>query len=182
MKCKKIGVLGLVLFTTFSTLAENYIQLDYSTITVKSSYPSTGNLQTKPDIIGVYIGRELSEHLAVEGLFASGVNKSDTTKDGATQTTPVSTKVDSYYGLFVKPKVSIAKSTELFSRFGYLHGGSTASTSASSASSTSNNWVYGIGVSYDLSDKAYISGAFQQAPSRNNIKSDSWSLGVGYRF
>lgn len=181
MKLTRVAaILALAVGTSVS--AQTYVEVDYTQIKIKSSYPSIGNLETNPDLIGVLAGAELTQNLAVEGLLATGLSSSDTTKNGATQVTPVNTKINNYYGVFAKPKIKVAEGVELFARLGYVHGSSTGSAAGNSIDTSSGNWAYGVGITYSLTPKLYLTGSLQQTATKNNVDSTSTTVGLGYRF
>lgn len=175
-------VATLALFACMSASAQTYMEVDYIQSKIKSSYPSIGNLETNPDMVGVLVGTDLSPYFAVEGLLATGLSKSDTTKNGATQTTPVDTKINNYYGIFAKPKMKLSESIDVFARLGYVHGSSTGSAAGNSIDTSTGNWTYGLGLSYSLTPKLYLTGAIQQTKTKNNVDSSATTVGLGYRF
>lgn len=175
-------VATLALSICASVSAETYIEVDYTQTKIKSSYPTIGNLETNPDMVGVLLGTDLASNFSVEGLLATGLSKSDTTKNGATQTTPVDTKINSYYGIFAKPKMKLSDGVELFARVGYVHGSSTGSAAGNSIDTSSGNWAYGVGLSYSLSSKLYLTGSLLQTKTKNSVDSTATIVGLGYRF
>ncbi len=174
-----LATLSVVLSGT--AYSQTYVEAMYSATTITSNQ-SVGRIETKPDMVGVLAGYEMSPNLAVEGLFATGLSGSDTTLNGATQRSPVETKVDHYFGVFVKPKTKLSESVELFGRLGRVEGKTSSSTSTSGTTDTGSNWAYGVGASYLLSSKTYLTGSFQRTATKDGVKSETLSVGIGYRY
>jgi len=182
---KKSFCLSLIfssIFINLPALAQSYIEVDYSKVGITSSASSLGELKTNPSLLSLIVGQELNANLDVEGLLATGIQKSDTTLNGATQTTPVSTSINNYYGVFAKPKMKFNESVELFSRVGYVYGKTSGSTSTNSISTSSGNWAYALGLNYSISSTTFLSGSYQQSAEKNNVKSNALSIGVGFRL
>jgi Outer membrane protein beta-barrel domain len=183
MKTKKVTYLlaALSVVLSGSAYAQTYAEVLYSATTITSNQ-SVGRIETKPDMVGVLAGYEMSSNLAVEGLFATGLSGSDTTLNGSSQRSPVETKVDRYFGVFVKPKMKLSETTELFVRVGRVEGKTASSTASSVTTDSGSNWAYGVGANYLLSSKTYLTGSFLQTATKSGVKSDTLSVGVGYRY
>jgi opacity protein-like surface antigen len=165
-----------------TTHAQTYMEVGYLQVNMKANRGAGMNLEANPDMIGVLGGVDLTQNFAVEGLVGTGINKSDTTRNGVTQATPIDTKISSYYGVFGKPKAKLSDDLEIFARVGYIHGAITSSAATNSIDSTSSNWVYGAGLSYSLSPKVYLTGSVQQVSPKNDVRTKISSVTLGYRF
>jgi opacity protein-like surface antigen len=185
LNSKKSFFLSLIFLSFFINLpaqAQSYIEVDYSKVSIASTASSSGELKTTPSLISLIVGQEMNANLDIEGLLATGIQKSDTTLNGATQTTPVNTSINNYYGVFAKPKMKLNDSVELFSRVGYVYGKTSGSTSTNSISTSSGNWAYALGLNYSMSPSTFLSGSYQQSAEKNNVKSNTLSIGVGFRL
>lgn len=185
LKTKKSFFLSLIFLSFFinpPAQAQSYIEVDYSKVSIASTASSSGELKTTPSLISLIVGQEMNANLDMEGLLATGIQKSDTTLNGATQTTPVNTSINNYYGVFAKPKMKLNDSVELFSRVGYVYGKTSGSTSTNSISTSSGNWAYALGLNYSISPSTFLSGSYQQSAEKNNVKSNTLSIGVGFRL
>lgn len=182
---KKSFYLPLIFLSFFINLpapAQSYIEVDYSKVSITSSASSLGEVKTNPSLISLIVGQELNANLDLEVLLSTGIQKSDTTINGATQTTPVNTSINNYYGFFIKPKMKLNNSVELFSRVGYVYGKTSSSTSTNSISTSSGNWAYALGLNYSINPTTFLSGSYQQSAEKNNVKSNALSIGVGFRL
>lgn len=162
-------------------LAQVYGEVSYQATTIKSTINGNG-VKSSPGAVVGYLGYDLNDNLALEGSLTLGVGSADTTVNGASQSNPVSTKIDHGYGVYLKPKVRINESVEVFGRLGYTQGKSTSSTETVSSSETKSDWAYGLGVSYALSTKTYLTATWMRLYDKDSTKSNGLTVGVGYRF
>jgi predicted porin len=183
LNMKKVTRLLATLSVVLSGTAhsQTYVEALYSATSITSNQ-SVGRIETKPDMIGLLAGYEMSPNLAFEGLFSTGLSGSDTTLNGSSQRSPVDTKIDRYFGVFVKPKMKLSQATELFGRLGRVDGKTSSSTATSSTTDTGSNWAYGVGANYQLTAKTYMTGSFLKTATKDGVKSDTLSVGVGYRY
>lgn len=185
-KNMKISMKSVALATSMGmasaqVLAQVYGEVSYQATTIKSTI-NGNSVQSKPGAVVGYIGYDLNDNLALEGSLTLGVGSADTTVDGASQSNPVSSKIDHGYGVYLKPKVRVNQSVEVFGRLGYAQGKSTSSTATASSSETKSDWAYGLGLNYALSTKTYLTAAWMRLYDKDNTKSTGMTVGVGYRF
>ena len=178
---KSVALAASMTMASVQVLAQVYGEIGYQAITIKSTV-NGNDVQSKPDAVVGYIGYDLHDNLAIEGSLSLGVGSADTTVNGASQRNPVSTKINHGYGIFLKPKVRVNESVELFGRLGYAQGKSTSSTATASSSETKSDWAYGLGVSYALRTKTYLSATWMRLYDKDSTKSNGLTVGVGYKF
>ena len=178
---KSVVLAASMAMASAQVLAQVYGEVGYQATTIKSTV--AGNkVKTSPDTVVGYIGYDLHDNLAIEGSLILGVGSADTKVNGASQSKPVSTKIDHGYGVYLKPKVRVNQSVEVFGRLGYTQGKSTSSTATVSSSETKSDWSYGLGVSYALSTKTYLTATWMRLYDKDSTKSNGLTVGVGYRF
>lgn len=178
---KSVVLAASIAMTSAQVLAQVYGEVSYQATTIKSTI-NGNSVQSKPGAVVGYIGYDLHDNLAIEGSLSLGVGSADTTVNGASQSNPVSTKIDHGYGVYLKPKVRVDESVEVFGRLGYTQGKSTSSTATVSSSETKSDWAYGLGVNYALSTKTYLTATWMRLYDKDNTKSTGMTVGVGYRF
>ena len=127
------------------------------------------------------VGKNMSANYALEGVYASGMSDSSTTSLG----TAINIKLTSSYGLYVKPKMKINDSIEVFGRLGYFNSKATISVPAfpalnSDASGTSPSW--GLGTSMKFSDSIYGTLDWMQMYKKDGFDVKGFGLSVGYKF
>lgn len=171
---------GMAMAST-QVLAQVYGEVSYQATTIKSAINGS-SVQSKPGAVVGNIGYDLHDNLALEGALFLGVGGADTTVNGASQSNPVSTKIDHGYGVYLKPKIKVTESVEVFGRFGYAQGKSTSSTATVSSTQTKSDWSYGLGLNYALGTKTYLTATWMQLYDKDSTKSTGTTVGVGYRF
>ena len=109
------------------------------------------------------------------------MSDSSTTSPGTT----INLKLTSSYGLYVKPKMQINDSIEVFGRLGYFNSKATISVPAfpalnSDASGTSPSW--GLGTSMKFTDSIYGTLDWMQMYKKDGFDVKGFGLSVGYKF
>ena len=165
----------------FSVPAQIYGELIYVSTTLKSTV-SGKSIQSSPAGVSGFLGYEVSENLAFDGALTTGIGTSDVTADGASQRIPVSMKINYGYGLYVKPKLKVYESTELFARLGYTEANFTTSAQSISISDTKSDWAYGFGGSYYLNQRTSLNASWMRLYNKDGVTSDGLFLGLGYKF
>jgi opacity protein-like surface antigen len=178
---KSVALAAIMAMTSAQVLAQVYGEVGYQATTIKTTVAGN-NVKSSPGAVVGYLGYDLNDNLALEGSLTLGVGSADTTVNGASQSNPVSTKIDHGYGVYLKPKVRINESVEVFGRLGYTQGKSTSSTATVSSSETKSDWAYGLGMSYALSTKTYLTATWMRLYDKDSTKSNGLTVGVGYRF
>ena len=178
----KYKALLVILATSpLSVPAQIYGELNYVSTTLKSTV-SGKSIQSSPAGVSGILGYEVSENLAFEGSLTGGLNSSDVTVNGASQSIPVDEKLNYGYGLYVKPKAKVMDSIEVFARVGYTEGNFTASAQSASISYTKSDWAYGIGASYYLNQRTSLNGSWMRLYDKDGVTSNGLFLGLGYKF
>lgn len=181
------AALGTILFTAASVAsADTYAQFDVMNWTINSTV-SNRAIQSKPSTVGITLGRDINPNLSIEAMLHTGLSGGDTTVNGATQSTPVETKIDYFYALAVKPKVAINDSLTAFAKIAIGSGKATSTAGQYSSESTGSRTVLSVGLDYDLGNKMYLSVGYNLSNKKStatatDIHYKSFGVGVGRKF
>jgi len=132
----------------------------------------------KPGMVRGIVGYELSPNLAAEAMLGLGMGSDDVRVGGVT----VKGKVDNMVGAFIKPKVKIGESFELFGRLGATSTKVSASSGGFSVSDRGTGLAYGGGASYSFTPQLSINADYMNYYDRKGVKVDGITVGVGFRF
>ena len=178
-----------LLFSNISSFAADdgyYAEFGYASINYSYTYSSDYSFKwNNGAAIRLVFGKELGENLAIEGMYASGINSSDKTTIISPYNSNI--KLTSMYGVYLKPKYNISENINVFARIGLTQstingsmydGTNLYGTNSASASSTS----YGVGTSYKLNDKFNLNLDYMSYYNKNSIDINAVTLGVGYKF
>lgn len=181
------AVVGSILFTTASvSSAETYAQFDFMNWTLNSTV-SNRAIQSKPSSVGITLGLDINPNLSVEAMLHSGLSGNDTTVNGATQSTPVETKIDYLYALAVKPRLPLNDHLTAFTKLALGSGKVTSSAGQYSSENTGSRTILGLGIEYDLGNKIFLSVGYNLSNKQNSANATgiyykSVGIGVGHKF
>ena len=178
MKGYKRWLIPLVAFAAVSgvgaqTMANDsgyYGELGYLALKYKED---GGGASATPKMVRMIVGKEIDANWAIEAMAAFTASKGSL--DGSRYSNAELS--GSGYGLFVKPKLEIAKDTEVFGRLGYAHTSWDLSAPGKSVSASRNKVAYGIGVQTKFTKDIY--GQFDYM---KYSRDDGITLSVGSRF
>jgi outer membrane autotransporter protein len=122
-----------------------------------------------PGAVRGIIGYDLNPNVAVEGMLEGGTR--DATDNGVTA------KLQSSYGLFVKPKYDFGN-TEVFARAGWAR----TNLDLSTGNVSSNDFAYGVGAKYNVTPRMNVGLDYTRLADKNGVKVDGVTLGLGYHF
>jgi opacity protein-like surface antigen len=136
---------------------------------VEGQYLSIGDSDVDVGGIGVAIGNNVHENVAVEVIVGTGVG--DDSYDG------VDVELDSYYGLVVKPNMDVGDRANIFLNIGYVDVDVSASGFGVSASASSDEFLWGLGAQIDFTEQMYGTVSFIDID-----ETDGFKISVGYSF
>lgn len=185
---KKICALIAVTCVAISgnALAQNvgsmYGEVAYSSVKLKDV--SSDNLGTfKPTAARLTFGTVVTNNVAVEGYLLQGLSSDSNT---VANNVNVDIKLNSSYGVAIRPFVNINESLEAYARLGTLRvkGEATASRGAISASEdiSTSHTLYGVGAAYKLNNSWKAIVDYTKLSTKNETKSSSVSIGLRYNF
>jgi opacity protein-like surface antigen len=129
----------------------------------------------------ITLGKNMSPNYALEGVYANGMSDSSTTSPGTT----VNVRLASSYGLYVKPKLAISDSIEMFARVGYFNFKANSTVPAQPSSNDSANGTslsYGLGASMKIVNNIYGNLDWMQMYKKDGVDIKGMGLSVGYKF
>lgn len=179
MKFQKVAMAAAIALTVFGASAQSAkskfsAEIGYTAI----DYAEPGVSGVKPSVVRTIFGYEVNENLALEGMLGFGAANGSAT----VLNVPVDLKIDSLYGLYIKPKAMVAENLEIFGRFGYATSKATASARGVSFSTTNSTASYGVGVSYFLSPSTALSLDYMSYYDKDGVSAKGVTLGVGFKF
>jgi Outer membrane protein beta-barrel domain len=176
-KIIRILSVSALLATAAAAQAQVYVEAAYTPLSVKA-----GGDSVKPAALSGIVGYEVNPNLAVEGFLGLGVKKvSVSDQDGSADL-----KVSKSFGMFLKPKVMLNDSTEVFARVGFaqstLKVNVTDSEGSFSGSGSNGSFAYGLGGNYYLNKQTYLTGSYMSFYNKDGLKVTGFNLGAGYKF
>jgi outer membrane immunogenic protein len=128
----------------------------------------------------VRAGVNFDRYWALEAVGAFGTSDANISGLGI----PISLKLKSAYGAYVKGQYPVAPHFELFARAGWLHATLEASAPGYgvSASSSDSSFSYGAGFQVPFGTGWYAQADYMSYYSKNGDSIRGPSIGIGYRF
>lgn len=157
-------LLGVAAHAQQAPVSPVYGELGYSWTQIQGN-----GFKVTPGAVRGIVGYDVHPNLAVEGMLEAGT--------GHDSDNGVSAKLNSSYGLFVKPKYDFGNA-EVFARVGWAR----TSVGLSTGDVTSNDFAYGAGVKYNVTPRVDVGLDYTRLADKNGVKVDGVTLGVGYRF
>jgi hypothetical protein len=145
-----------------------YGEIGYTALSINDD-----GLTFKPKLARFTVGKAINENLSVEGMYAATVSKD------RYQAADISA---SAYGIFLKPKMEVAKDTELFARVGLVKSEIKASVLGISASDSGSDTSYGLGVQTKFTKDIFGQVDYMNYYSKNGITAKGFTVSVGTRF
>jgi opacity protein-like surface antigen len=176
---KTISVASVLAIAAIGAQAQTYGEVGYTSTTFKGG--AVGNTQEgSPSVIRAILGYEINPNLAVEGMGAFGISDS-TFKYNGERVPGVKLKADNALGVYLKPKMKLSESVEIFGRVGYTRVKGTVSYT-DPISSNYNSFSYGAGLGYAIDSKTSLNVDYMQYINKDGFKINGFTLGVGYKF
>lgn len=123
-----------------------------------------------PGALRGIFGTGLNDNLAVEAMLLLGMT--DTTNLG------VNVKLTSGAGFYLKPRVLIGDSLELFARAGWAN----VNSKVGKTDARDNGGSYGLGASYSFTKSVNLNVDYMVYNSQSGSKIDGTSVGIGFKF
>ena len=156
-----------------SAAAGAYAEIGYTQFNIDG-----GGSDVKPGALRGIVGYNVHPNVAVEGMLAFGVKEDDVSVGGVN----AEVKLKNALGLYVKPKVNVGEAFEVFGRLGYTRAKVEASVGALSGSGSESGFSYGLGANFAFSPRAYVGIDYMRYLKEDGVKTDGFTVGVGYRF
>lgn len=139
---------------------------------------SEDGVAVTPVVARLTFGKNINSNLAIEGVYAFTASKD------SMQINNINVDVSvAGYGVYLKPKMEIAKDTEVFARVGYTSAKLTASSgNVSVTGDTVSSFSYGAGVQTVLTKDWYAQADYMIFSKKDGATSKGLGVSVGYRF
>ncbi len=172
--------MALATLGTLDAHAQVYGELGYTSASVWYELFDSKTEFSQKALRGV-VGYELTPNLAVEGQATFGVGNNSMKDDG--QTVPdTKARLDSVFGVYVKPKTKLGDKVEVFGRVGNSRN-RISTTEAGVGTTYSDTAVsLGAGLSYALTPAASLNIDYMQSLQTDLTRSSGLTIGVGYKF
>ena len=182
MKMKKVFAGLAVALTMAATpvFAENsgyYVEAAYDAIkaTDKSSFDSG---TYSPASVKFTFGKVVTDNLAVEGFISQGVSTGNVTFDSS----DYSIEMKTGYGLAVKPFMKLGEDFEVYGRLGWAKINATWSSSSDSVDLNTGYFLASVGLAYKITNNISATLDYTGYTRRNDVDTNSTSIGVRYSF
>ena len=159
--------------------AQLYGEVGYTALKIKQT-SGANTLQASPGVLGATIGYDVHKNVAVEAMGVFGINE-DTVKSNGTSVA-AKAKMDSSYGVFLKPKTMLGESFEVFGRLGYMSSKVSVTGAGYAGSTSDSSFAYGLGANYYFTKTTYLTANYMNLYNKNNTKVDGLTFGLGMKF
>lgn len=174
VKIAKITAAIALAVAAASASAQFYGEVAYH----ESVYDKHGVDRLDLGALGLTVGYDLHPNMAIEGMLAFAVGD-DSVRFGGRQVTG---ELDYSAGLFAKPKFKVTEGFEVFARLGWARSEISASGLEASVSDDGSDFAYGLGVQFNVTKNAYVTGSYMRLYDKSDVKINGRSIGLGYRF
>lgn len=127
----------------------------------------------KPKLARFIVGKDINENLSIEAMYGTSISKD------SQQGVDISA---SGYGIFLKPKIEIAKDTEVFGRLGWFKSELKATGSGGSDSTNGSDASYGLGVQTKFTKDVYGQIDYMNYYKKEGVTSKGFTVSVGMHF
>jgi opacity protein-like surface antigen len=163
---------GTVSAQSLSKNSGYYGEVGYSAIKFDD-----GDTSTTPKLARLIIGTNINANLDAEAAIALTASKGDV--NDSNENGKLSAK---QFGLYAKPKIEIAKDTELFGRIGISHTSWKSNNSVSENSDSFTKLAYGIGVQTQFTKDVYGQIDYMNLGKKEGVSAKGITLSIGTRF
>lgn len=161
--------------------AQVYTEVQYLSAHSRGTV-SAGTTESRSDTLTGLVGYQLSDVFSVEGLIGTGLGGADVKLNGASQTHPVTSRLDHAVGVYVRAKHDVNKDVTIFARLGWNDWQLTASNNLGSAQNSYSDLAYGVGLNYRITQSTYLTSSWMSFYNKNSVKVDGLAIGLGYSY
>ena len=142
-----------------------YGEIGYSPVDVSGA----GGTAT-PTTVRFLIGNELNKNFGLEAMYITTTSKDTRTGYDASF---------NGFGVFLKPKMALTESTEVFTRAGIMRAEITAATGGSK---TGTDIAYGLGIQTNFTKSVYGQLDYMHSYDSDSVSAKGYTLSLGARF
>ncbi len=165
-----------VLLASLPALAQTYVEGGLHLVRMKVTVDGE-TVRVDPKMLGVTLGYDLTPYLSAEAMLATGISSGTGILNGA----PGSIRIDQAVGLLVKPRWRVNERVEVYAKLGWSSIRLSFEGQDGGSYQAKDN-TYGVGASYQITERAYASVTYMALHKENRFNVSSVRLGVGYRF
>ena len=147
-----------------------YGEIGYTAMSLKNS---NNGFDATPKLARFMVGKDINDNLSVEGMYGTTVSKGNSLG--------VDTSVDTY-GIFLKPKMEVAKDTEIFARVGWVHLKEKETLNGVSVSSSGSDAGYELGIQTKFTKDVYGQLDYMNYYDKNSGTAKGFTVSIGTRF
>lgn len=129
----------------------------------------TGGSAT-PHAVRFVIGGALNKNVDIDAIYSTTVSK---------DSQPGYDASFSGFGVFLKPKMAVTSSTDVFARVGLLRADITGSKNGSH---TGTDFAYGLGIQTQFTPSMYGQLDYMHSYDRDSVAANGFTLSLGTRF
>jgi len=185
LSIKRITLGVAVTMLSVNALAQTskpYFEVGYTMLDVEASSGSV-TLAASPTILRFITGTELTEGLAIEGMYGTSLSGDDITVNGIDVSSLLSTelKVKNVFGVYLKPSAKVNENLEIFGRIGYTKANYNISVAQVGISGSESSVSYGFGASYLLAKDISLSTDYMSYVSDEG-DTDGITFALNYQY
>lgn len=173
---KKVVLGASALLTGLPALAQTYVESGLHLLRVKVS-ADTETVRVDPMMLGVTLGRDLTDYLSAEAMMATGISSGTANLGG----TPASLKIDQAFGLLIKPRLRVNERVEVYAKLGWSSIRLSVEGQNNGSYRVKDN-TYGVGASYRITERTFASVTYMALHKEDQFNVSSIRLAIGHRF
>ena len=180
LKFHAVATACIALSAAFSTQAQTTDnKAIYGEIGLTSlNYSEPGYAMSPAGAMRVIVGADLAPTLALEGMAAFGTYEGSLAISGIL----IKGKLDTLYGIYLKPKTKISDVIEVFGRVGFASAKMTATAPGVAITTSGNDLSYGVGASFNVAKNASIGLDYMSYYNKTGVSVNGMTLNIGFKF
>ncbi len=147
-----------------------YGEIGYTAMTLKNT---TNGFDATPKLARLTVGKDINENLSVEAMYAASIS------NGNSLGTDVSADA---YGIFLKPKMEVAKDAEVFARVGWVHVNEQEKAGGVSRSFSDSGAAYGFGIQSKFTNNFYGQLDYMNYYDKDAKSAKGFTVSIGTSF
>ncbi len=142
------------------------------------NYSEPGYALSPSGAIRVIVGADLAPNLALEGMAAFGTSEGSLAISGVL----VKGKVDTMYGVYLKPKTKISDAIEVFGRVGFASAKATFTAPGFAYTTSGNDFSYGVGANFNVAKNASVGLDYMSYYNKTGVSVNGMTINIGFKF
>lgn len=142
------------------------------------NYSEPGYALSPSGAVRVIVGADLAPNLALEGMAAFGTSEGSLAISGVL----VKGKVDTMYGVYLKPKTKISDAIEVFGRVGFASAKATFTAPGFAYTTSGNDFSYGVGANFNVAKNASVGLDYMSYYNKTGVSVNGMTINIGFKF